>query len=87
MHEASLRAAITEAISKWCLENAGFPVAFIAAVDFVDSEGKGVLAVSEMDDQPTHRSLGLSTYLDSWYRDDALHSWSSLWVSGEESGD
>lgn len=78
--------AVRDAVMEWCRTNGGFPIAFIAAVDFVNSEGQGALVVTEMDDQPTHRSMGLSTYLDAWYRDDAQVAFSAL-MGGHEDED
>lgn len=74
----SLGGAIKNAILEWCNSNGGFPIAFVCALDLFDSDGEGCLVVSEMDDQPTHRSMGLSTYLDAWYRDDATNTFASL---------
>lgn len=76
----SLRDVLVEAIQGWAAENGGgFPTAFCIALDYVNADGENVLLVSEMDNQPTQRSMGLVTYLDTWYKDDAISLWRSLW--------
>ena len=47
----------------------------ICAVDWIDGDGVNTLSVAEPEGQPTHRSLGLVTYLDVWFRDDAKRQW------------
>lgn len=74
----SLRETLLNAALEWCGEHGGFPIAFICAFDMIDSEGDGVLVVTEMENQPTHRSMGLTTYLDAWYRDDAQITFAGL---------
>lgn len=77
---------VREAVMEWCRANGGFPIAFVAAVDVVSNEGRGHLVVTEMDDQPTHRSMGLSTYLDARYRDDAQVAFAAI-MGDLEDGD
>lgn len=84
MSDQSLRDAIAETISQWCLENGEFPVAWISVVDL---SGKEHPDVSQMNDQPTHRSLGLSAYVDEWFRDDARNTWKGLWATQEDFDD
>ena len=78
--------AINDAVSAWCVGNGGgFPIAFVCALDFIDTDGKPNIIVSTMDEQPTHRSMGLSTYLDAWYRDDAVNLWAeNVWLASED---
>lgn len=85
---ATLGETINDAISGWCLSNGGgFPIAFVCALDFIDAEGKPNIIVTTMDDQPTHRSMGLSTYLDAWYRDDAESLWAEAMYGAIEDDD
>ena len=75
----SLQGLIQTAVSNWCAANGGgFPIAMVCAVDFIDHDGTGALAVAEFDNQPTHRSMGLVRYLDSWYADDAQQHFLSM---------
>ena len=76
----SLRDVLVEAIQGWAAENdGGFATAFVIALDYVDASGDNMTLVSEMDNQSTPRSMGLVTYLDTWYKDDAVQLWKSLW--------
>lgn len=80
MADISLRDAVVAAIQDWAASNGGgFPTAFVFAVDYVDSDGENVLLISEMENQSTQRSMGLATYLDAWYRDDAVNLWRQIW--------
>lgn len=80
MADASLRDVVIRAIQDWAASNGGgFPTAFVFAVDYVDSNGEESLLISEMQNQSTQRSMGLVTYLDTWYRDDAQNLWRELW--------
>lgn len=72
----TLAEAVDKAVLDFFAKNGGgFPVAYVFALDFVNPEGKAALVVCEQDSQPTHRSLGLAAYLDTWYRDDAQRLW------------
>lgn len=84
--DSSLGGAIADAINVWLGENGGgFTNAFVLALDYVNSDGKPVLLVSDAGEQPTHRSLGLSEYLALWYRDDAQAAWAqTIWSGGDE---
>lgn len=78
--ESSLRDVVIEAITNWASDNGGgFPTAFVFAVDYINQDGEPELVISQMDNQSTQRSMGLSTYLDQWYRDDAINHWRELW--------
>ena len=64
--------AIEAAIYGWFEKNPGMPMAFVAAVDWIDGEdGASTLTIKHFENQPTHRSLGLVRYLDSWFDDNA----------------
>lgn len=80
----SLRDTLLNAAIEWCGNHGGFPIAFICAFDMIDSEGDAVLVVTEMENQPTHRSMGLTTYLDAWYRDDAQMAFAGFCQGDEE---
>ena len=67
----TLQDAIRTAVDDWCIRNGGMAVALIAAVDLIGPDGAPLLSVTQMSDQPTHRSMGLTAYLTEWYRDDA----------------
>lgn len=80
MSKASLRDTIADAIADWAAANGGgFPTAFVFAVDFADEDGGNSLFICEMEKQSIQRSMGLATYLDAWYRDDAVNLWRELW--------
>ncbi len=67
----TLQDAIRGAVDQWCIRNGGMALALIAAVDLIDPDGVPLLSVTQMPDQLTHRSMGLTAYLTEWYRDDA----------------
>jgi hypothetical protein len=71
----------------WCGENGGFPSAFVVAVDYIDSEGTQMLSVARMDDQPLSASMGLSTCLDMYFRDDAQAIWREMERAATEDDD
>lgn len=78
--DISLGTAIVNAVQEWTANHGGgFPLGFVAALEYVNSDGEPMLVVAADAEQPTHRSLGLAAYLDLWYRDDAQSSWRSLW--------
>ena len=69
----SLGETIENAILGWFENNSGMPQSFVAAVDWIDGvDGAATLTVAKFDNQPTHRSMGLVRYMDSWFDDDAL---------------
>lgn len=83
--DSSLAVKVEAAIQEWCSENGGgFPLGFVIALDYVNTNGDNALLISAPDGQPTHRSLGLATYLDLWFRDDAQNSWGSIWGSAAD---
>ena len=52
--------------------NSGMPLTFVCAIDWIDgTDGASTLTIATFDEQPTHRSLGLVRYMDSWFDDDA----------------
>lgn len=72
----TLNELIQKTVFDYCIANGGgFPAAMVCAVDWIDDEGVATLTVAEFDNQPTHRSLGLTAYLDQWFRDDAQRQW------------
>ena len=82
----SLGEAIEAAIYGWFEKNPGMPMAFVAAVDWIDGEdGAGTLSIRTFDGQPTHRSMGIVRYLDSWFADDAQNEMTmAAYAAGEE---
>lgn len=56
----------------------GFVTGFVAAVDYVDSDGASVMYICSMPGQGTYKSMGLSEYLKLWYADDAQSAWTGL---------
>lgn len=88
MDENSLGEAIRNTVRNFFAEEeGGFAIAFVCAVDFISGDGESRLMISEMDEQPIHRSLGLANYLDAWYRDDAQMQWAGLWSQGATEDD
>ena len=81
----SLGEAIEAAIYGWFEKNPGMPMAFVAAVDWIDGEdGAGTLSIRTFDGQPTHRSMGIVRYLDSWVADDAQNEMVSAMYAATE---
>lgn len=72
----SLGECLEKAIEEWVTaEGGGFPQAFVCIVDYINAEGKGMTSVAKQTAQPVHRTLGLTTFLDEWYRDDCRRGW------------
>ena len=81
----TLAEVIDAAIHSWLADNGGgFPIAYVMSLDYVNSEGKSMLFIGDMDDQPTHRSLGLVAYADAWFRDDALMTWQAAFPDADD---
>lgn len=75
----SLAEVIEAAIGERCAQGeGGFPVAFVAAVEMVNSDGQTQMLVSTPADQATYRSMGLAAYAGAWFTDDAQRIWSAL---------
>lgn len=53
----------------------GFVSGWVFMLDFIDSDGGAAAAIAHPVEQPEFRSLGLSGYLDEWFRDDARNTW------------
>jgi hypothetical protein len=83
----TLGQTIEHAIMGWFESNPGMPLAFVSAVDWIDSDGVATLTVAKFDNQPTHRSMGLVRYMDSWFDDDAMNEMAAAMVAAEEDED
>ena len=69
---ASLSETLEKTIMDYCAAHGGgFPMGFLCIVDFADVDGENSLMIAKQSGQATHRSIGLATYLDLWFRDDA----------------
>ena len=73
----SLSATMEKAILDYFAANGGgFPMGFVCIVDFASEDGESKLLIAKQSGQPTHRSMGLASYLDLWFKDDAQLNWS-----------
>lgn len=86
MSDPSIADAVENALREFLATNAGgFPLGFLAIAEYVDSEGKTIPVVIEMNDQTTIRSMGFAGYLNEWYKDDARVGWAAeVWSRGDE---
>jgi hypothetical protein len=83
----SLAEVIEAAIGERCAQGeGGFPVAFVVAVEMVNSDGQTQMLVSTPPEQPTYRSMGLAAYAGAWFVDDAQKVWAN-WGSGDNDSD
>ena len=74
MTEDTMRESIRQAIEAFLARSGGgFISAFVYAVDVVDSDGEQVKYLGGPLEQDTSRSLGLTSYLDKWYDEEARH--------------
>jgi hypothetical protein len=79
----SEKLSLSEMLEKTMLDyfadnGGGFPMGFLAIVDFAAESGENRIIVAKQQGQPTVRSMGLAAYLDTWYKDDAQRTWASL---------
>jgi len=73
---ASLSETIEKTILDWSATNGGgFPMGFICIVDLADESGQNNLFIAKQPGQATHRSIGLASYVDLWFKDDAQRIW------------
>lgn len=70
--DTMMRETIRQAIESFLVsKGGGFISAFVYAVDVVDSDGQEVKYLGGPLEQDTGRSLGLTSYLDKWYDQEA----------------
>lgn len=67
----SLSDALEDFVQEWATKNGGMLIGFVAFVEYVNANGEIRSSIGPPDDQATYRSIGYSSYLDEWYRDDA----------------
>lgn len=74
--DMSLTRRITLAVEEHLAERGGgFLNGFIAAIDTMDETGQTVMYITAPSTQRTHISLGLATYVQLWFSDDAQRAW------------
>jgi len=75
---ASLSETLEKSIMDWSAANGGaFPMGFVCIVDFAAESGENQLFIAKQPGQATHRSMGLASYLDLWFKDDAQRVWAA----------
>ena len=89
---ADIPSSLAEGIRNYILnyfgENSGMPLAFVCAVDWIDgADGASTLTVATFENQPTHRSMGLVRYMDSWFDDDAMNEMNAAAYAAMEEED
>jgi hypothetical protein len=72
----SLSVALEKTIMDWGAANGGaFPMGYVAIIDFAAESGENQMVIAKQAGQPTVRSMGLASYLDLWFKDDAQRVW------------
>jgi hypothetical protein len=78
----SLSETLEKTILDWCAANGGgFPLGFACIVDFAAESGGNELYIAKQPGQPTHRSMGLASYMNLWFQDDAQRIWAHVGCS------
>ena len=73
---ASLSETLEKTILDYCATNGGgFPMGYVCIVDFANAEGENQMFIAKQPGQATVRSMGLASYLDLWFKDDAQRTW------------
>ena len=65
----------------------GIATGFVCLVERIDSSGDQCLTIVSPPGQMTWKTLGLTTYLNEWYKDDAhleMQGWTSAQQPGED---
>jgi hypothetical protein len=79
---------IRQSVLDFFATNSGMPLAFVCAVDWIDgSDGANALSITTFENQPTHRSMGMVRYMDSWFEDDACNEMTSLYIAAADEKD
>ena len=77
----SLGEFIDHAVREFAATNGGsMATSFVCIVERYDVDGNCILTMVAPDEQPTHRSLGLVSYANEWYRDDAHSEMTMTWA-------
>lgn len=66
-----LSEALAAFVEEWAVKNGGMLIGFVAFAEYVNEAGEIRSSIGSPDDQATYRSIGYSSYLDEWFRDDA----------------